>query len=649
MANNNNKKIDNYPFFENNTIVDNGNKVRDRLIAIMAIMFSLFNFQQAYFGIWEAYLNRGIHVCVALMLIFLIYPLKVKNNSNKTVQLILSIVDYILIFLSIFIGIYIILYYKNLQLLRGEASTFHIVLALIFISLVFEATRRTIGYSLVIISLILLLYTIFGRYFPYPFLHSGFSLSEVADFGFLSTEGILGIPVGSVIQYVFVFIIFAAFITEAGIADFFKDFSNALIGSTIGGAAKVSVVASGLVGSISGSAAVNVLTTGAFTIPTMKKLGYSPEDAAAIEAAASTGGQIMPPIMSEAAFILAAFTGIPYLKVIQGSLIPAILYFFAVGISVHLISTKYSILGLEKGTLPDLKEVILNRGLLLIPIIVLIVLLVFGYSPMMVGFYATLSTIIISYFVKNARKITVKVALKALEDAGKNILTLLITCACAGIVLTTIIMSGLGMKMAWIISFFAGGNMIMSLIFVAIAAIILGTGLTTTATYIISATLLAPALLQYNIPTLALHLFLLYFSIVNNVTPPLAIAAFTAASLSGGHIWKTCMKAFKLSLPMFILPFFFIYNPQLLMEGDIFSIFVTVIFAILSIIGLSIANEGYLLYPSQRINMPERVVFFSLSILSVFPVLPIRLFVILLSSFLIFNKIIKKKKYLLVD
>lgn len=610
----------------NDTLEREKNNFKNCLITIIAIGFSLFNFQQAYFGIWETYLNRGIHVCVALILVFLIYPIKV-NTDKKFISKLACVFDYILIFFSLFIGIYITLHYKELQLQRGSATVLHLILAFIFIGLVFEATRRTIGLPLVVLSIVLLLYTIFGRSFPYPFLHSGFSLSEVADFGFLSTEGILGIPVGSVIQYVFIFIIFSAFITEAGITEFFKDFCNALLGSSLGGAAKVSVVASGLVGSISGSAAVNVMTTGSFTIPTMKKLGYTAEDAAAIEASASTGGQIMPPIMSEAAFILAAFTGIPYLKVIQGSAIPAILYYIGIGISVHLLSYRFSILGLPKNSLPTMREIILKRGLFFVPIIMIVILLVYGYSPMIVGFYSTISTIVVSYFIKGGNRITIRRAIKAFEEAGKNVISLLITCACAGIVLTTVIMSGLGMKMAWIISFFARDNMIIALLLVAITAIILGTGMTTTATYIICATLLAPALIKYSIPVLPLHLFLLYFSIVNNVTPPVAIAAFTAASLSGANFWKTGIKAFKLSLPIFILPIFFIYNPSLVMEGDFKSIVFSIFFATLSVIGLSIANQGYLLYPLVKIHNIERFFFFVFSIMLVIPNWPLRLFI----------------------
>lgn len=615
---------------------------KNKIITLSAIGFSLFNLQQIVFGIWEAYLNRGLHVTIALTLIFIIYPIKL-HSSRKFICKIFQSIDLILIMLSMFIGIYIAINYKELQLEVGAATTFHIILAIIFIVLVLEATRRTIGLPIVVISIFLLIYTIFGRIFPYPFMHSGFSLSEIADFGFLSTEGILGIPVSSVIQYVFVFIIFASFITEAGITHFFEDFSNALLGSSMGGAAKVSVFSSGLIGSVSGSAAVNVMTTGSFTIPTMKKLGYSPEDAASIEAAASTGGQVMPPIMSEAAFILAAYTGIPYLKVIQGSLIPAILYFFAVGCSVHLISHKYSILGIPKSQLLSLKTVIRERGILFAPIILIVILLVYGYSPMTVGFYAIISTIIVSFFIKG-NKIGLKKGLKALENGGKNVLVLLITCACAGIVLTTIIMSGLGMKMSWIVSLFAGENMLFALILVAFAAIILGTGMTTTATYIISASLLAPALMRFNIPTLSLHLFLLFFSIVNNVTPPVAIAAYVAASLSGANMWRTSVKAFKLALPMFVLPFFFVYNPALLMNGTIASILTSVAFGVVAVTCLSMGIQGYLLYPLIEIPILERILFVFLSFLLVVPLYTVRVFIIALIIILLFLGHYRKKK-----
>jgi TRAP transporter 4TM/12TM fusion protein len=313
----------------------------------------------------------------------------------------------------------------------------------------------------------------------------------------------------------------------------------------------------------------------------------------------------MPPIMAAAGFILASFVGVPYIKVAAAAAIPAILYFFSVGVSVHLISTKYSILGIPRNQIPALKGVILSRGILIVPIFVIIILLYYGFSPMKAGFYAIISSIVVSLFSKKTRIGLVR-SFWILEKAGRSVLQLTATCACAGIIVSTIIMSGLGMKMPWLIKTLAGDSLLFSSALAALGALILGMGMSTTASYVLSATLLAPALTRLGLPELPVHLFLLYFGIINNVTPPVAIASYAAASVAESDLWQTAINAFKLAIAGFVIPFFFIFNQALLLEGPILSILRTTATAVLGVIALSVGVQGYCF---NEISKLERLLF----------------------------------------
>lgn len=583
---------------------ESNSKTVRTIVIILAVGLPSLNLYQAAFGIWEAYLTRAIHLILALVIIFLIYPIKVRTNQ-KWVNLACRTIDFLLASVTALIGLYIVTYYHELETRMGDATSLDIILGLVLLGLVLEATRRTTGLSLTVVTILLLIYTIFGRQFPGPLLHSGYTLAEIADFNFLSPEGVFGVPLGAVVVYIFAFIIFATFLAESGISDFFRDFSNALLGHTKGGAAKVAVISSALIGSITGSASANVMTTGSFTIPTMKKVGYTAVQAASIEAAASTGSQIMPPIMAAAGFILASYIGVPYIKVAVAATVPALLYFFSVGVSVHLLSAKHSIMGLPRDQLPVLKNVILRRGYLTIPIFAVVLLLYYGYSPMKAGFYAIITTIITSLFSKDTRIGVIK-GFWAIEKSGRVIVPLIATCACAGILVSTILMSGLGMKMPWLISLLAGDNLLFSSFLAAVGALILGMGMTTTAAYVIAATLLAPPLINLGFPPLAAHIFLLYFAVINNVTPPVAIASYAAASLAESDLWETAISAFKLAIAGFIIPFFLIFNQSLLLQGSIWAIIHSLTTAIIGIISLSIGVQGYLY---KQVTTWQRIVY----------------------------------------
>jgi TRAP transporter 4TM/12TM fusion protein len=334
------------------------------------------------------------------------------------------------------------------------------------------------------------------------------------------------------------------------------------------------------------------MTTGAFTIPTMKKMGYQPVQAASIEAAASTGGQFTPPIMAAAGFILASFIGVPYIKVAAMAAVPAVLYFFGVGAGVHFLARKHSLLAIPRDKLPSLKRVIRTQGILVAPIIVVTILLVEGFSPMKSAIYATIPIVLISLFYKE-RRIGVVRAFRILERSGRSVLQLIATCSCAGVILSALLSSGLGYKMPWIIKEVAGDNLLFALALGGSACIILGMGMTTTAAYIIGATLVAPAIVDLGVPEVAVHLFVLWFGISGCVTPPFALSAYAGATLAGAPVWKTCIASFRLAYPIILIPLIFVYNRALLLDGPIFSILYAVLAVMLGLISISVGIHGY--------------------------------------------------------
>ena len=570
-------------------------------ITIVAISLSLFQLYQAFFGIVEAYFGRSLHLAIALVLIFLIYPLSKKEKEGK-----LSFgIDMLLATLALSLGLYMSINHLEIVTRGGAATTLDLFMGGLLVLLVLETTRRTLGVVMVVVIVVLLVYTLLGPSMPAGLLHPGATIKELLDFNFTQFEGVLGLPMAVLVSYIFIFFIFASFLIQTKVHNFFKDFSYAAMGSQTGGIGKVAVLSSAFMGSISGSAVANVTMTGSYTIPAMKESGYPPTFAGAIEAAASTGGQFMPPIMAAAGFLVAAFVGIPYIQVALAAAIPAILYFTMVGISVHACSVKRGLGGMAKELLPRMRDV-LKRMYLLLPIGVMVYVLFLGYTPMRAGIYAIIAIVLVSFISKETR-LTPKRVLLAFEDGARGILQLTATCAAAGIIILLILLSGLGYKMPFLITQLAGDSLFIALVIVAIGSLILTLGMTTTAGYVIGATLMAPVLItQYNAPPLAAHLFVLYFAIMGNVTPPVALASYTAASIAGASLWRTTTISITLAMAGLVIPFLFIKMPGLLFEGSFYQITSSIIIALMAITSLALAIHGFLW---KKVNALLRVLY----------------------------------------
>ena len=580
-------------------------------IKLIAIGFALNQLYQATFGLYEAYLTRSLHLAVGLLLLFLVHPLSKKDPEGK-----LSFgIDILLVAVTAGIGAYMVINHNVLLTHSGKISTLELILGGALILIVLEATRRVVGIPLIILVVVLLLYTIFGRVMPGPFLHSGSSIVEFIDRNFLDFYGVLGLPTAVMVSYIFVYVIFGSFLMQTGVANYFKELSYFLMGKQIGGIGKVAVVSSALVGSISGSAVANVMTTGSYTIPAMKRDGYPPVFAGSIEAAASTGGQIMPPVMASAAFLLAAFVGISYVEVMIAAFIPAALYFVATGLSIHCRCLRYGLGGAPQDDIPR-KMNILRKSFLLIPLVVLVIILLQGYTAGRAALWAIVATIAFSFILTETR-LTPRRFLTALEDAGKSVLQLTATVAVAGIITLLILLSGLGYKMPTILSVIAGDNLFLATVIMAVAIIIVTSGMTTTAGYVIGAVLFAPILIyEYGMPELASHLFILYFAVVSGMTPPIALSAFAAATIAGTGIWRTCIVGLSLSASGFIIPFLFLMEPGLLLEGPIPQILLALIKGLVFISALSFGIHGY---GALGHNILFRAVFLIVAILLVIP------------------------------
>ena len=421
-------------------------------------------------------------------------------------------------------------------------------------------------------AILFLLYARFGPYLPGMLGHRGFAWKSIIRHMYLTLEGILGIPISVSSTFVFMFILFGTFLDKTGVGRFFIDLAYSLTGHLKSGPAMTAVVASGFMGSISGSSVANTVTTGAFTIPLMKETGYKPYFAGAVEAAASTGGQIMPPVMGAAAFIMAEFTGIPYVKIIAAAAIPAVLYYFAVGIMVHLEASRLGLKGIPKDGLPKLRNIIKTQGYLLLPLFVIVYFLVKGYTPLLAAFYAICISVVIAIIatlVKGDKSFGFKEFFSALEQGAKGSIGVACACACAGMVVGVVTLTGLGLRVAELIVTLAQGKLFLTLFFTMIASIILGMGLPTTAKYIVLATMAVPALLKLDVNLMAAHLFILYFGVIADITPPVALAAYAGAGIAGANSMKTGFQAVKLASAAFIVPYIFAYDSSLILVEDV--------------------------------------------------------------------------------
>ncbi|HOV37445.1 MAG TPA: TRAP transporter permease [Spirochaetales bacterium] len=565
-----------------------------RLVAIVAITFSLFQLYTASFGLLPAQMQRAVHLLFVLFLSYLLYPIRkgVRDTRIPWYDRILSVVA------ALSAG-YIAYNYTGLMERAGAFTTFDIIVGIIGILAVLEACRRVVGLPILIIACSFIAYTFLGPYMPGFLNHRGYSFRRVVGHLFYTTEGILGLPLGVSSTFIFLFILFGAFLDKTGIGKFFIDIANAIAGFSAGGPAKVAVISSAMMGTISGSSVSNTVGTGTFTIPLMKKLGYKPEFAGAVEAASSTGGQIMPPIMGAAAFLMAETLGIPYLKVAAAAIIPAILYFSGIFIMVHLEAKKLGLKGVPRDQLPRIGKVLKEQGHLIIPLIAILYFLIQGSTPMRAALYGIVTSVLAGMLRKNTR-MNFRDLLEALENAGRGILGVAIACATAGIIIGVVTLTGLGLKMASGLIALAGGLKLPTLIFTMLASLVLGMGVPTTANYLITSTITAPAVVQLGVPVLAAHFFAFYFGIVADITPPVALAAYAGSAIARGNPFKTGLIATRLAIAAFIIPYIFAFNPTILLIGAtplrIVQVLTT---SLVGMLGVGAAMEGYLLGPAK--------------------------------------------------
>lgn len=560
-----------------------------KIVSAIAITFSVFQLYTATFGVLDAQLQRAVHLGFGLALVYLLYPSRKSWSRTRVHPL-----DVVLAILGAASPAYIVLEYKELVLRSGTVTTPDLVIGLLGILLVVEATRRVVGIPMVTVVLCFIAYAFAGPYMPGVLAHRGLTLSQLVSHLYFTTEGIFGIPLGVSSTFIFLFILFGAYLESTGLGKFFIDLANSIAGWASGGPAKVAVLSSGLMGTVSGSSVANVVGTGSLTIPMMKKLGYHKNFAGAVEAAASTGGQLMPPVMGAAAFLMAEFVGVPYIDIVKAAVIPALLYFTGVWLGVHFEAKRNNLKGLPRDQLPKFGRLFLERGHLALPLVVIVYLLVSGYTPMRAALVAIVLAIVCSALRKSTRMQPIEIV-RGLDKGARNVLSVLVACASAGIVIGVVTKTGVGLKLASGLLTLSGGLLLPTLFFTMITAIVLGMGVPTTANYVITSTIAAPAIIQMGVPVLAAHMFVFYFGIIADVTPPVALAAFAGAGIAGGNALRTGINASKLAIAAFIIPYMFVLSPVILMiDATAGTLILTTITAIIGMVALSSALIGYL-------------------------------------------------------
>ncbi|MBI5577725.1 MAG: TRAP transporter permease [Deltaproteobacteria bacterium] len=554
----------------------------------IAVLFSLFQLYTGLFGVFEAQIQRPTHLMFALALVFLLYPFKPRKGITTPHP-----VDLALAVLSVTGASFSIINYEIIVESAGLYSKLDFAVALLGIALTLEATRRIVGLPIVIIASLFMVYAYLGAYFPGFLAHRGFEIKRIATQMWFTTEGIMGVPLGVSANFIFLFILFGAFLTSTGIMDFFMDISYAVAGWASGGPAKIAVIGSALEGTVSGSSVANTVGSGSFTIPMMKRLGYKPEFAGAVEAAASTGGQIMPPVMGAAAFLMAEFMNVPYVEVAKAAVIPALLYFAGVFIVVHFEAKKCGLRGLSRKELPKIGKVLKERFYLILPLAGIIYFLVEGSTPMRAALSGLALCILVS-MVRKETRLNLKKLLDTLESGARGALGVALACATAGIIVGVVTLTGLGLKMGDGLIALAGGLILPTLLFTMITSLILGMGAPTTANYVITSTVAAPALIKLGTPLMAAHMFVFYFGIVADITPPVALAAMAGAAIAKSDPMKTGVNATKLAIGAFIVPYIFVFSPALLMINATFlDIAQMTITAVFGMIGVGAAVEGW--------------------------------------------------------
>jgi len=625
----------------------------------VAVAMSLYQLYTAGFGLLNAHVQRSLHLAFILALTFLLFPFRRKTKTAGV-----PLYDLLLAVAGAAVGVYILYDYQEIVLRAGIPSTRDYVFAIASILFVLEASRRIIGLPMAVLSVIFLLYAYFGAHLPGIFAHRGYSIQYIVEYMYLTTEGIFGIPLGVSSTYIFLFILLGAYLEQAGIITFFSDLAMSLVGHTKGGPAKVAIFSSSLLGMVNGSAIANVVTTGAFTIPLMKRTGFRAEFAGAVEATASMGGQIMPPVMGAVAFIMADTLGIPYVSICKAAAIPAVLYFLAVGFMVHFEAGKTGLVGLPREELPRFGRVMRRQWFLTLPLAALVYLLLSGYTPLFAGFYGILLTIALIMIQKlwvtfpgrgfrglllvaaaagagltwefqthgvlvflgflavlslrhSDTRFTLYELVRSLHNGARSALGVAVACAVIGIVVGVATMTGFGVKLSGAITSLAGGSMFLTLVFTMVASLVLGMGLPTIPTYIITSTMAAPALAVFSIPPLVAHMFVFYFGLLADLTPPVALAAFAGAGIAKADPTKTGFQAVRLALAGFLVPYIFVYDNSLLLMNT--TLGGAVLITLSATAGIVLLGAGAIGHLVVRATLPERGLFISGSLFLITP------------------------------
>ena len=595
----------------------------------LSIGLAFYHLFVAVYGTPEGRSFRSVHLSVMMILAVFIYPVFRKGINDKIIlpndekgnflRLLGSIYDFLIIISIIFVQLWTTWDVETFMMRYGDKYIGDIIVGSILIFLVLDGTRRAVGWAMVFVAGFFMLHALYAHKFFGFFYGPPTRLAKYIDTLFMTSDGIYGIPLYVASTYIVLFIIFGAILIRSGVGRFFVDLAISLTGHRTGGPAKAAVVASGMTGTVYGSAVANVVTTGSFTIPLMKNYGYRPRFAAAVEACASSGGQVTPPIMGAAAFIMAEFLEAPYSYVILAAIIPAFLYFVTIYFMVHVEAEKHGIEKIDKSMLPNVIDVLKSGWHMLLSLVVLIALLIYGYTAMKAGFWAIISVIFLSFFKSNTRMSVVDL-LGAFESGIKSTVPVTIACACAGIIIGSVFVSGLGLKFTQSVIDLSGGMLFPLLCLTAISAIILGMGMTTTAVYITVAALIVPSLIQAGVTPIAAHMFAFYFGVVSTITPPVALASFAGAAIAKSPPMATAVESSKVGIAKYIVPFAFIYNPALLMEGSYWISLYSLLSVLLAYWSMTLGLEGYL---NKPLNVYTRIIAFISSILLLLPPLSI--------------------------
>jgi len=613
-------------------------KIRYMMAGAIAICWSVFQIYAAWDVTLDYLILRSSHVAFALALSFLLRP------SFKTRPVLSFCIDFVLVLLGIAVGLHVVIDFERIieRIMSVDPITFtDYFLGIIALPLILEATRRVVMSALAVIALIFIIYAFSGPYLWGALKHSAATPGEWIEYLYLTSEGIFGIPTGVSATYVFLFILFVAFLQSTNVGQFYMDLAFALTGRARGGSAKASVVASSFFGTISGSAVANTVGTGSFTIPLIIKSGYKRHFAGAVEALSSTGGQIMPPIMGAAAFVMAELTGISYWDICKAAAFPAILFYGTVFVVIHFEALRSNLQGMSSEELPRLGETLKKGFYQMLPVILLIGMLAMKYTITRAALMAIISTVFV--FLINRKTIdffltittafkdgfaeginaafkgisSILVALgKTLDNGAKMALTVAMACVCAGIIVGVIALSGLGLRFAGMITVLSGGYLFLALLFVAIASIIMGMGMPTTAAYIMVSTLAVPALVALKINVLSAHMFAFYFACLSMITPPVALCAYAAAGIAETGPWKVGFTAIRLGMVAFIVPFMFAYNPALLLIGPWTEVLWACLTSLVGVIGIGAAIVGYLYC---QVRFIERLLMGAAAVALIFP------------------------------